>query len=325
VDQRIVDEFSLDELNERSLVVEALADETPDVDAWCSGPDWVIPCHLAFAPGSPTLLLHDERGMALLARYELPDGRQLIGGLEPLWGFASPLLGPDPASVAATLAARLDTDPDWSILAVAGVPATRAHVMAIARGMAQLGEIGLHPGITRRVIRLDGGPADWLARRSAKFGRNLRNAQRRAERERVSLDIVDDQPGLFERILAIERVSWKGAIDDGITAPPMRAFYGAMVPRLQRTGRARCVIARRNDADIGYILGGVRNGRYRGLQLSYASEAAGLSLGHLLQFHEIARMSDAGCSEYDLGMDMAYKERMADDSVETVMIVVSRT
>ncbi|MEZ5227644.1 MAG: GNAT family N-acetyltransferase [Acidimicrobiales bacterium] len=93
-------------------------------------------------------------------------------------------------------------------------------------------------------------------------------------------------------------------------------------PPGRRTSAA--VVATMHGSDVGYILGGVRDHRYRGLQLSYAAEAGSLSLGHLLQRHELHRMAADGVATYDMGMDMAYKQRMADRSMTSVMLVVRR-
>ncbi len=317
-------ELDIDELLRQTNAVQQAIEATPSIDPWCSSLDWVVPVHLAFAPETRPLLLEGDSGYALLATYTTDEGSTLIAGLEPLWGFASPLLGADQTATARELARHLAADPEWSTLALPGTPAERPLVMSIAAELAILGDVGLSEGITRQVIDLSDGVTAWLQRRSPKFRRNLRNAQRRAREAGLDYEIIDDDAGLFERILAIERTSWKGLQGDGITSPEMTAFYRAMIERLAGERRVRCVIATSRGTDVGYILGGVRGSRYRGLQLSYAEDAASLSLGHLLQLHEIHRSAAAGIDLYDMGMDMPYKQRMADSAVSSVVIVVRR-
>ncbi len=319
-----VQPLDLDQLLASSVDVDNAIDSTPDIDPWCSSVDWTVPVHRAFAPEAEPLILEGATGFATLARYQTAEGAELIAGLEPLWGFASPLLGSDHAATAAELATVLVDDRRWSILAIPGLPSVQTTVMAIARELAVLGDVGLQEGITRQLIDLTEGSNAWLQRRSAKFRRNLRNAQRRGRELGLDFEIIDHAPDLFERIHAIERTSWKGAQGDGITSPEMSMFYRAISQQLQATGRARCVVATVDGTDVGYILGGIRNDRYRGLQLSYAAEAGSLSLGHLLQLHEIHRMSASNVTTYDMGMDMEYKQRMADSPMTSVMLVVRR-
>ncbi|MEZ5377270.1 MAG: GNAT family N-acetyltransferase [Acidimicrobiales bacterium] len=316
--------LSLDQLLARSDDIDRAIEATAGIDPWCSALDWIVPVHLAFAPSATPILREAPSGFALLARYPTSEGRSMIAGLEPLWGFAAPLLGRDQGAVAAELAAELLDDTDWDTLALPGLPPARDTVMRIARSLAVLGDVGLQEGITRQIIDLEDGATAWLERRSPKFRRNLRNAQRRGRDVGLDFEIVDDAPDLFDRIHAIERTSWKGAQGDGITSPEMSEFYRVMSQRLQGAGRARAVVATMHGSDVGYILGGVRDHRYRGLQLSYAAEAGSLSLGHLLQRHELHRMAAEGIATYDMGMDMAYKQRMADRSMTSVMLVVRR-
>lgn len=320
-----MDHLTIDELERRSAEWEAAVDRSPGIDPWCSGPDWVIPVHRAFAPKVTPVILHDDHGFAILARYPTAERTGLVAGLEPLWGFACPLVGADPVRLLRSVAAELSREHNWGTFALPGVPPDRELVMSLARELAGFGDVGLQPGIVRRVIDLSAGADAWLSRRRPKFRQNLRNAQRRGRKAGVRFEICDRDTDMFDRVLEIERQSWKGAGHDGITAPEMKHFYHSMSQRLQTSGRSRCVIARIDGRDVGYILGGTRGSRYRGLQLSYARSVAELSLGHLMQSHEIRRMAEEGIVTYDMGMDMAYKERMADAAVASVMLVVNRT
>lgn len=327
-----MERLELEQLEKLAPEIDEAISRTPGIDPWCSGVDWIIPVHRAFAPESEPLLLMDNgtpggedagaKRFVLLSRYRADSGEGLIAGLEPLWGFACPLLGGDHAANAKSLAIHLRGDAGWQTLALPGLPADRSLIMSMARPLAELGDVGLQEGITRRIADLTDGPDAWLERRKPKFRRNLRNAQRRARGAGVDFYIADDSPDAFERIVAVEQRSWKGAQGDGITAPEMQSFYRSMTERLRQDGSLRCVIATRNGSDVGYILGGSRNARYRGLQLSYTQESAALSLGHLLQLHEIRRMSAEGVVLYDMGMDMEYKAKMADTTMTSVMLVV---
>lgn len=321
--------LSLADLDRQWSEFESAVDRTPEVDHWCSGPDWVLPVYAGFGPGAGAepLVLTDGSGWALLARYRLGDGRRVIAGLEPLWGFASPLVGPDVEALADRVAHVVAAGP-WDQVVLPGMPelvSDSSFPMRVASGLAQLGPVGMADGIVRQVADLDGGYEPWWARRSARFRRNLSQAGRRAEEAGLEVTDASHDPHVFERILAVEQRSWKGREETGITSPEMLVTYREMTARLQARGRLRVLVARLAGADVGYIMGGVRAGIYRGLQLSYAREAAELSVGHLLQHHQLRALCQTGeAGTYDLGMDLEYKARWADRAVPTFTLVVNR-
>jgi CelD/BcsL family acetyltransferase involved in cellulose biosynthesis len=322
--------LSTTELEAAWAEIEATVDATAEIDPWCSGPDWVLSVHAGFAPGVQPLALRCDTpsgpGYALLARYPTADGDVVVAGLEPLWGFASPLLGTDIAAVAARLAAHLTQWDDWRILVLAGMPdrvEPGSFTSMVAGELSVLGPVRATTGIVRQVADLSGGHDPWWTRRSGRFRQRLRQATRRAEDAGLCLVDVADDPELFERLLAIEHASWKGQEESGITSPDMSTTYRTMIGRLQRRGRVRAFVARLDGRDVGYIVGGVRHGRYRGLQISYRAEVRHLSVGHLLQWHQIRELCATGeAGVYDLGMDLDYKRRWADRAEGTLTLVV---
>ena len=332
-----VHHLTLDELDQRWAEVEAAVDATPGIDPWCSGPDWQLPSHRAFAPTAEPLILAAANGpgFALLARYRV-DHRLTVSGLEPLWGFGCPIVGPDPAAVAAELASHLADDPDWDTIVLPGLPPSlddSSTTVEVAIPLAQLGRAGLAAGITRQVADLTAGYDAWLARRSARFRRNLRRARRAADDAGLQIVEATDDPELFDRLLSIELRSWKGVEDSGITGPEMTTMYRTMVDRLADRGRLVAHVAtlagRRETCgerrDVGYILGGLRARRYRGLQLSYTMDVADLSIGNTLQVHQLAQLAERGLADvYDLGMDIDYKRRWADRDEPSAVLVVER-
>jgi CelD/BcsL family acetyltransferase involved in cellulose biosynthesis len=68
----------------------------------------------------------------------------------------------------------------------------------------------------------------------------------------------------------------------------------------------------------------VFDGEYRGLQFSYDDAHATLGLGGLLQLQQIIALCDEGIARYDLGTEMDYKRRWAEDVMETEMLVIVR-
>lgn len=301
---------------------EAGVDATPGIDRWCSGPDWVLPCHRAFAPEAEAWVVEGEHGVARLARYP-GMGRSVVSGMEPMWGFACPVVSREPERFAEELVAALSGDDRWDTVVLPGFPADMSLARALGEPMAARWRIGVADGIVRLTADLSEGADAWLARRSTRFRKNLRRAERRAREAGVTIAAATE-PGLHERLLAVEARSWKGALDDGLLSPGMGAFYRDLIARLAERDRLRCSVARLGGEDVGFILGGVRAGIYRGLQLSYAQDVRALSVSHLLQLHTIRELSADGVGTYELGMDMDYKRRWADEAVGTVTLVVER-
>jgi CelD/BcsL family acetyltransferase involved in cellulose biosynthesis len=97
-----------------------------------------------------------------------------------------------------------------------------------------------------------------------------------------------------------------------------------MLPRLCAKGQQRTVFARAEGRDVGYIFGAVFEGEYRGLQFSYDDDHAELGIGGLLQMHQIIELCAEGVARYDLGTEMDYKRRWAEDVMETEMLVLVR-
>lgn len=317
---------SIDELDEDTRHIERLADETPGIDPWCSGPDWFLPAHDAFSDqATPLLWSEPGTGAVLLAESRSAEGVPIISGLEPMWGFGSPLLGqnlPDLAELASEHVASIDS---WQFCVLSGLPLSRELATAIAQPFGALGKVQATYGIVRQIADLSTGYDRWFGARSARFRKLIRQGERRAEATGVIFSDVSNDTDAYPRCLAIETQSWKGLSDDGITSPEMRHFYDVMTSRLQQTGRFRATIARLDDRDIGFIFGGIRNGRYRGLQLSFVESARHLSISHLLQHHTIKALVAEGVHTYDLGMDMDYKRRWADRAEPSMSLIVSRS
>src|SRR5690606_24575420 len=94
--------------------------------------------------------------------------------------------------------------------------------------------------------------------------------------------------------------------------------------RLVRRGCQRTIFAMHEGRDVGYVFGGVMGTSYRGLQFSYDQDYEQLSIGSLLQYHQITELCAQGCTSYDLGTDLAYKRRWSDGVMETLLLIVGQ-
>jgi hypothetical protein len=318
--------LSLDQLEALSDELDADVLRTPAIDRFCSSASWVIPAARALMPPRRSWIHRGAHGWLLCMRGSHPSGVAYLEPLELAWGMACPLIGGDPLALADEVAAALAERRDWNVMLLPGLAPDGAMLPALLRALPARLERRFGQATLRHVASLDGGVDGFLARRS----RNLRKAMRAAARDAAAAGITfetvrvgaDDAAALYQRILAVEVRSWKGADGVGIHQGPMNKFYGEMVPRLAARGRQRTVFARHDGRDVAYCLGAVFDGEYRGLQFSYDAAYERYSLGGLMQLAQIAELAADGVRRYDLGQEMEYKRRWAEDVFETAMLVL---
>ncbi len=257
-----------------------------------------------------------------------PDGFEYIEPLELAWGLASPLLGADVDACVAMAVDRLAHEPAWRLTLLAGIPAGGAHTLALQKYLPRSWALKLGQTSLRNRASLHDGLDGFMARRSPQFRKNLSKNARRAAAAGITFTSVPITPetadSLFERILACEQHSWKGRDGVGMSVESMRDFYAAMLPRLGRSGAGRLMFAALDGNDIAYVLGARIGDEYRGLQFSYHDEFANLSLGSLCQYHQIIALIAEGVTLYDLGSEMEYKLRWAEQAFVTQIHVVIR-
>ena len=302
---------------------------TPGIDRFCSSSAWVLSAAEALMPGRRAFVYAGEGGYLAAALSTHPSGLVCVEPLELAWGLASPLVGTDPIRLAADTIAVLAATPGWRIALVAGIVADTPIVTAFERALPPHWERRRGQPTVRHVASLDGGVDGFLARRPRDLRKTLRRAARRAAARGIVIEPVlvrtaTDADALFDRVLVVERASWKAREAVGLSDGPFADFYRRMAMRLAEHGRLRTMIARDGDRDVAYVLGAVFGGEYRGLQFSYDDEYADLSLGSLCQLRQIELLCAEQVTAYDLGTDMDYKRRWAERQLETELIVVVR-
>lgn len=299
-----------------------------DIDRFCSTADWILPAHNTWGQGQPLTAAGRAAAIALAASRSRGLGL-VLSGLDPIWGFACPLVGPDVIESARLLADVLDgLGRRWDVVAVTGLApgSQREHAVVATLGLRY--PLYQGPAMTRRMADLAEGVDAWMARRSPRFRRNLRQAEHRCERAGVTIQLVEGGgTEVVERCAAVEARSWKGQESSGLVDGHLLAFYRRMAARLEARAGLRAAFARRDDADVGYILGAVSAAppaTYRGLQLSYDDAYAPLSLGNILQLAQMRALQDEGVVTYDLGMDMDYKRHWSDRAFTTHSLIAAR-
>ncbi len=324
-------ELTITELERRAREFDDAVGRTPDIDRFCSSSFWILPAWRAFLPDHRLWAHQSEEGFAVLG---IGTDRSLgtyVHPLEASWALASPLVGPAPAELTRQFVDLCrSTDLQWDILFLSGINPDSTHFQELIRGFRGHFSLGLGPSSVRRVASLQGGVEGFLSRRSSKFRANLRRNRRRAEAAGLDVDYFDRATAaqaideLFARALDVEHQSWKANADTGIIDGPMKTFYRDMLPRLARRNALRFLFLTLDGKDIAYCFGGVFEDSFRGLQMSFDDAYRNHSPGSLAQLRMIEYLCDEGVQSYDLGSDMAYKRRWAEEGIETMAVIVRR-
>ncbi len=299
-----------------------LVARSPDVDPFCSSTAWVLAAHVAFARQRPVWLLRSPAGFVSFALGIQPGFGVVLEPLESVWGMACPFVARDPEGIvegflSAFLGARSGPLP----VLVGGVRQGGAlEKLLVSRLDRKLLILDLVP---TRVVRasLEGGRDGFLGRRTRKFRANLRRARRSARSSGIGFGAPSrsvseaEALALYERMVAVERRSWKGRAGTGLMDPNMALFYEHIIRRTWRSGMLRFLFAGHEGVDVGFVFGAVNGDTFRGLQASYDARYAPMSLGALVHWEMITRLCTEGVQWYDMGVEADYKRRWAEETV----------
>ncbi len=289
------------------------------LDRFCSSTFWVLPAARHLTPGAVPRIATSNGSYTVLARSAL-----WLHPLEAMWGLSCPLVGRDPEASIELFCRVLERDPEWRACLATGLGETSSPWKALGRALSRRYGLERGPTTRRYVARLDDGVEGFLSRRSAGLRKNLEKAERRAARLGLTFEVRDGGSSFFERILAVERRSWKGLRGVGIDREPMRSFYRDMNKRLLERGRRRLAFASLDGKDVAYIFGAVFGDTYRGLQFSFDGRLSSMSLGNLCQLEEVRRLVQSGVRRYDLGSEVRYKQKWGEEVLETAALIVTR-
>lgn len=305
-----------------------IARRAASVDRFCSSSVWCLPAVEAFRPNAQRLIVGgtDKASVAFVADEGREVGR-FLAPLESAWGLASPVVGITVEDAADALIEVLRSHPAERIAIVLGIDMVLA--TTIARRTNAEARVQLQDRTVRHIASLDGGVDGFLGRRTRKFRAGLRRSTRQVGDagitfERHLLDSVDAVDAIYPTVLAMEARSWKSLAGNGTAQGPMVHFTRGVLQRAAVAGSSLVILARREDEVVGYIHGAYLDRGFRGLQMSFDPRLGRLSLGNQLQFRMIQWLAELGATRYDLGSELPYKRRWAEQAFETTGIAIIR-
>ncbi|MDA3039655.1 MAG: hypothetical protein O3C27_09025, partial [Actinomycetota bacterium] len=113
----------------------------------------MVSAHEAFGSDAEPVVVDHAGGLAALTRYQLEDGRVALAGMEPMWGFACPMVGPDPEGLSAATADQAGSL-SWDQLVLPGFPEDLALARRVAPALARFGSVLAGPGTARQVASI---------------------------------------------------------------------------------------------------------------------------------------------------------------------------
>ncbi len=310
-----------------SIDFDGAAVQTRGISTFCSGRDWCISAATALHHSTEPLVWQDGDHWLALGRSYHDQVGAYLQPLEADWGFASPLLGPEPKVCIDMLEEFLaQPQPIWNVALLSGLsPELARRVSAV---LSRKYRCMTREGISCQLASLDGGLDAFYARRSARMRSGLRRGQRKLAANDMVIDQMDSNGSvetLLNRVLDVEQYTWKKRAGQSVLlSPRYHAFYQAVLERASHRGALRAAFVQHKGTDVAYIFGAVLGDTYRGFQLGFHERFSHFGLGNQMQLAMISRLCDEGYHWYDLGMSMDYKQRWSDRNLELVTVVVVR-
>lgn len=307
---------------------DALLENTPGIDAFCSSSTWAESARRAFMPTAPLVLYETPGAMAVFAHGQSLTGNPTLVPLDSTWILGSSIACPNPRRDIDALIETLLADRAfyWCTVLCGFAPQSSMY-RALLAGLLRRGlRVTPFGAVDRCVARLDDGVDAWAQRRSPKMRASLRRSVRDAASAGIRTipvpnDRMDD--ALFRLFQHIESQSWKGLQHTGISEPTMATFCREVLLAASKNQTARAILAFDGNEPVGFIFGVVHQGRYRGVQMTIHARYRAIGLGNALQVAMMTALADENVGAYDLGSAMPYKQRWADFTDRTVSLVVN--
>lgn len=305
--------------------------QTSGIDRYCSSSGWVLSAHEAFHGDHDPIFLTCNDGYGLFFQQQVFKWGRMLLPLESSWFLGCPLISDQPLKMIPNFRETLQSGAlIWDACVVSGIAMGSPMFTAIVNHFSNDHQLRQGPGVVRHMGDLRGGLDDYLARRGKRFCKNIRRTCRLAESEGLTfqwwskpLDRAEADD-LFNRVMKVEAISWKGTTGVGINSGTMRAFYYKMIQRQAPNGIIRLGFAQQGGRDVGYILGGVMGSVYRGYQFSFEPVLSRISPGNWMQYQAIQRLCKENVLFYDLGSDLEYKRKWADITFDTTSLIIAR-
>ncbi len=293
---------------------------TPGIACYCSGPDWGRAAATTLHEESNTLIVTEDEHWVILAQHQHTELGLITHPLEAAWGFTCPMQGADNQRSVELLHQALRSEQwKWNAACLSGLSDDMANI--IVDKLETDHRVVVHPGIAFQRASLSGGIEGYLSRRSARFRKNITGAQDSVKAAGIEYAFIepslDNIQEVWQRICSVETSSWKWANGESVLQNSSYfSFYQQLLTLACARNALHVGFAHLGPKDVAYIVGGVLGMEYRGFQMSFDNRLQSLGLGNAMQMAMIEHLSSRSVCTYDLGMDIQYKSRWADEKIQ---------
>lgn len=212
----------------------------------------------------------------------------------------------------AFIAYLLQSSNMWDYMRLHPIPAESQSLQSIRSLAGKYGlPISQRPVIFSACINQVSGWKERFATHHGRFRKTLRNQVNRLERThsvRVEVLHTDPDQTLFERMLMIERASWKGRAGLHLESKKYRNFYRALFKQLSDRGWLRLGMLALDGKDVAYDFAVEFAGKVEILKGSYKNEFRNCSPGNVLMLKELEYYTLSGADQVNLLWgDLPYK------------------
>lgn len=161
---------------------------------------------------------------------------------------------------------------------------------------------------------------EYLAKRGSKFRNHLKRSEKKIASHGTA-EVLDgskpsDVANSYERLLQIERASWKHAHGTSISAVKRQSrFYHDLCEGAARRGRLHLQFLTIGGNPVAYNLGYLANGRYSYLKTSYDEQYKPLGVATYLRARLIESLIGSGVTEVDFPAEPYEWERQWTETV----------
>lgn len=301
-------------------------------DPFCCGTQWQLSYHEAFDPDRNLYIRESSDSLIAFAQAPQSLRLNLFMPVEAHWFFGCPLMGTGAVELLdeaiEELARYLPASDSKPSFLISGIRPGGVLYRQLRQRFGHRFGFGKLQSDTQCAASLAGGLDGFLSRRSSNHRRNLKKQSQRARRlgvyfERCQPTNESEVSRIYDRIIEVEKASWKGIGQCGMAEQPARQYYNLMLKRLAVSGSARIIMARHGDRDIGFIFGGIASNIYRGQQFSFSDDWSKFSIGNLLQLEQIGWLCEESIKRYDMGPMMGYKHHWTERkfNIETWLLI----
>lgn len=304
-------------------------------DPFCCTSTWQLSFHDAFSPKRRLLVRTSSDSLVAFAEKVFSPGNIYLTPIESHWFFGSNVLGPNGLDLLVDTLVDIERfyTPRFPLIVLGAIAPRSTIFKSFKSRLAGRFDFHKHASGIQCAASLDGGLDGYLSRRSANHRKKLKKQFRLAKNREVTFErhsppLGPDIDEVYDRMLAVERASWKGLHHSGMTEQPSKRFYAVMLARLAASRSSRIIFAKHENKDIGFIFGGMAGKIYRGQQFSYDEDWRESSIGNLLQLEQVRWLCEEGAERYDMGPlsgdGMGYKRHWTEKRLHIETWVLER-